>query len=96
MFVASIAHDLKNPLQSILNVVELLNNHLNGQTESKRLVEKISMSAAEIINQSDNLMEFSKLESGVTTLHIVKTSVGIMMRELQNEFELLEAQKNQS
>lgn len=90
LFVASIAHDLKSPLQSILNVVELLNNHLDGQAESKRLVEQISISAAEITNQSDNLMEFSKLESGVTTLNIVKTSVGIMMRELQNEFELLE------
>jgi signal transduction histidine kinase len=61
-----IAHDLRNPLGVILGFAELLNVELAASinSEQRGFIEQIGRSAESMLRSIDELLDFSRIESG--------------------------------
>ncbi len=65
-FLASVSHELRTPLNSIIGFSELLQEMAFGELNEKQLqyVEFIRSSGAHLLHLINNILEFSRLESG--------------------------------
>jgi signal transduction histidine kinase/CheY-like chemotaxis protein len=63
-FIAMLAHELRNPLAPIRNVVELLRQHTNGGPEVRRSREVIERQIAHLTRLVDDLLDVSRITRG--------------------------------
>jgi len=67
-FVATISHEIRTPLNAVLGMTDLLN--LTNLTQKQReYIQTIQSSGDMLISLIDNLLDFSRLESGDLELH---------------------------
>jgi len=64
MFVASISHDLKNPLNSLLGCLDLLKNSMNLTEKDKCYIATASYSGQIMTYLIGNIIDSSKIEAG--------------------------------
>lgn len=64
MFLASIAHDLKNPINSILGFIDQLKNSSNLNKEDKAHLNTASFACQIMHNLIKNIVDISKVENG--------------------------------
>jgi len=64
MFVASISHDLKNPINSILGSIDLLQTSQNLTDEDHKELLTVSYSCKILLYLIGNIIDVSKIESG--------------------------------
>lgn len=86
-FFNIIAHDLKNPFNSMLGYSELLINDYDSFTESERIeaIKEMNNSTKKLFNLVNNLLEWARSQSN--KLHINKVEVEITT-EIQNIIEV--------
>ncbi len=76
-FFKIIGHDLKNPLCTVISFTDMLENNFNVFSDSEKL-EYISLSkssAAHSLDMLDNLLEWTKSQSGIYSVNPVKTNI---------------------
>ncbi|MEI6050814.1 MAG: hybrid sensor histidine kinase/response regulator [Bacteroidota bacterium] len=68
-FFSIIAHDLRGPLGGFMRLTEMMADESISFTpdEKKELILNLSLSARNIFNLLDNLLEWSKMKRGITT-----------------------------
>ena len=93
-FFSIIAHDLRNPFHTFLNLTEIM--AYEGEelkvSEMLRLSRDLNNSAKNLFNLLTNLLEWSKLQQGILTFNSEK----IQLNELiQQHVELLKEQSSQ-
>ena len=85
--ITNVSHDIKTPLTSIINYVDLLNKQpLNNEVAAgylKILTEK----SWRLKNLIDDLVEASKASSGTLALHFERINVGELLKQAVGEFE---------
>ncbi|MDD7402836.1 MAG: HAMP domain-containing sensor histidine kinase [Butyribacter sp.] len=85
--IANVSHDIKTPLTSVINYIDLLKRlHLQDETAQKyvAVLERKSLRLKTLI---DDLVEASKASSGVTELEIHKLNFNELVRQTNAEFE---------
>ncbi len=86
-FLANISHEIRTPMNGILGFSELLKKpDLSGEEHSE-YVDLIHKSGKRMLSLINDLIDISRIEAGETTLHIHKTSVNQLMRELAQFFK---------
>jgi signal transduction histidine kinase len=84
-FLAALSHELRTPLTSILLWSDmLLNKPLSGET-SRRGIETIDLCARHEARLVDNVLEMSRLITGVTTLDRTEVDFGELVGEAVTE-----------
>lgn len=80
-FVATVSHEFRNPLTSIVMAAELLLDGRQGRLnrEARLLLKAIREDAQRLIQLVDNLLEFSKMEYSELKLELVAVSVAKMV-----------------
>ena len=82
-FFSIIAHDLRTPLKGFMDLTSLLLTEINriSVTEIKELTNAMSVSSGNIYNLLENLLSWSKIQTGKITNHpsILELSSVIMM-----------------
>lgn len=74
-FFANISHELRTPLTLIISPVEsVLRNHTPGKVDESFL-HKLYNNAGRLLSLINNLLDFSKMESGRMALHPVRTDI---------------------
>jgi two-component system CheB/CheR fusion protein len=66
-FLATLAHELRNPLAPISNAVQLLRRP-DGRRKADRLIEMVGRQVHQIVKLVDDLMEISRITSGKIAL----------------------------
>lgn len=85
--ITNVSHDIKTPLTSIINYVDLLNKQpLNNET-AKGYLDILTEKSWRLKNLIDDLVEASKASSGTLALHFERINVGELLKQAAGEFE---------
>lgn len=89
MFVASVSHDLKNPLNALMGCIDIVKNS-DGLSEADKKHLKIAVCSGKILNYLiGNILDLSKIEAGKFDINRLPMSIFEEMRKiLKIEVEL--------
>lgn len=92
-FLASISHEFKTPLNSIIGFAELLAEHFQG-TESEKYLNNITKSSAYLMKLIQNVLDYTKDEYGVIELKPEKFRAKEVIEDIIWSFEEIRKEKN--
>ncbi len=94
--ITNVSHDIKTPLTSIINYVDLLKRLKLEEEPAKTYIEVLDSKAKRLKQLTDDLVEASKISSGNIELKKEKINLTELMNQAIGEFsEKLEEQKLQ-
>ncbi len=91
-FLANMSHEIRTPMNGIMGFTELLKSHNYSAEEQKQFIEIIQQSGERMLTTINNIIEVSKIETGVETIQISEINPEKTVSELFHFFEL-EARK---
>ena len=76
-FSAMIAHDLRSPLSTVINITEMMGNGLLGDLndDQKHWIDRIKNNATSLVGLVSDFLDVSKLESG--RIELVRTPIDV-------------------
>lgn len=95
-FFSIIAHDLRSPFNSFINLSKIIAEEVNEMTLSdiQRLATAMSKSASSLFELLENLLEWSRLQRGITQVQPENIDVAEKMDKLQTIFSETAKAKN--
>ena len=91
-FLANMSHEIRTPMNGIMGFTELLKSNDYSPDKQKRFIEIIQQSGERMLTTINNIIEISKIESGLESINISETNIEKIISELLQFFEL-EARK---
>lgn len=93
-FLANMSHEIRTPMNGILGFSELLKKpNLTGE-EQQHYIEIIEKSGVRMLNILNDIIDISKIESGLMEVDIKKFDVNKKLENLYNLFQLEAEAKN--
>ena len=90
--ITNVSHDIKTPLTSIVNYVDLLEKEDIQPEKAKEYVDVLNRQAARLKKLTEDLVEASKASSGSLPVHLAATDVNVLLSQLAGDYlEKLEA-----
>lgn len=90
--ITNVSHDLKTPLTSIINYIDLLEKLNLEDDEAKGYIEVLSRQSMRLKKLTEDLVEASKASTGNIEIELSRCDVGILISQTVGEFsERLEA-----
>jgi len=87
-FLANMSHEIRTPMNGILGFAELLKEPgLTGE-EQKEYIRIIEKSGARMLNTINDIVDISKIESGLMKLDIKEANVNEQIEYIYNFFKL--------
>ncbi len=93
-FLASISHELKTPLNSIIGLTEIIINKSDLTDKDKERLEVIQRSGKRLIELINNLLDYSQIESGKLKPEFSEFSLNEFVNDIVFEIEPLVIKKN--
>lgn len=91
-FLANMSHEIRTPMNGILGFTDLLRSQSYSPDEQKKFIDIIKKSGDRMLATINNIIEISKIESGVEKLQITETNIEKIVNELY-QFFVSEAEK---
>ena len=85
--IAALAHDIKTPLTSIINYVNLLKQENFEDPRLKRYLEVLDAKSQRLKTLTEDVVEASKVSSGNITLEFMNINLVEMIQQTSGEFE---------
>lgn len=85
--IANVSHDLKTPLTSIVNYVDLLKNRPVEDETAKEYIEVLDRQAARLKQLIEDLVEATKASNGCISAEIGTVGVGEILSQAVTEYE---------
>lgn len=85
--ITNVSHDIKTPLTSIINYVDLLNKLPLDNETAVGYLNILTEKSWRLKNLIDDLVEASKASSGTLTLHFERLNVGELLKQAIGEFK---------
>jgi signal transduction histidine kinase len=73
-FVANISHEIRTPISGVVSLAELLSMEPDMPTQAKEVATQVFQSSCRLLNVLNELLDFSKLESGKVTSETIEFS----------------------
>ena len=90
--ITNVSHDIKTPLTSIVNYVDLLEKEDIQPEKAKEYVDVLHRQSARLKKLTEDLVEASKASSGTLPVHLARTDVNVLLSQLAGDYlEKLEA-----
>ncbi|GAA6623148.1 response regulator [Scytonema sp. NUACC26] len=87
LFIANMSHELRSPLNAILGFSRLIQRTPNLSVENLENANIIIRSGEHLLSLINQVLDFSKLESGRTTLNEKNFDLYCLLDELENMFQ---------
>ena len=84
--ITNVSHDIKTPLTSIINYVDILKRHDIKDDEVRSYIEILDRKSARLKQLVDDLVESSKISSGNITLDLQSIDLCQMVQQMNGEF----------
>lgn len=91
-FLARMSHEIRTPMNGVLGMIELLNNTPLANTQ-KRYAQTIHQSADSLLEIINDVLDFSKIESGKMQLESICFDLNSFLSDLIRSIESLAHQK---
>ena len=85
--ITNVSHDIKTPLTSIINYVDLLKKEEIDNSKIKEYIEILDSKSQRLKKLTEDLVEASKASSGNVKLNIEKINIGELIKQTTGEFE---------
>lgn len=85
--ITNVSHDIKTPLTSIINYVDLLKKEGISEQEMNDYLEVLDRQSARLKKLIEDLMEASKASTGNLTVNLEQCDVNILLTQTLGEFE---------
>jgi|GEM_PF-3361489 PAS domain S-box len=93
-FLANMSHEIRTPLNGILGFANLLNEEVTENSNVKQYSKYIIESGNRLLILLNNILDVSKIESGVENLNLGECSPAGVVREVYNFFLVQANDKN--
>lgn len=89
-FFSIIAHDLRNPLGSFISTSEVLQTYFNKMTDHEKheMISILHSSGKHLYELLNNLLTWSRAQTGKITLHIANLNLSILITSVLNLVKL--------
>ena len=84
--ITNVSHDIKTPLTSIVNYVDLLGKEELESERAREYVEVLQRQSARLKKLLDDLIEASKASSGTLTVEREKLDLGVLLDQCAGEY----------
>ncbi len=88
-----VAHDLKNPIQSILSSAKLINSNKNESLFVDEMLDNIKEQSKRMVNLVNMLLDYRAIEEGKIKLNISEFTTGKIISKLLNNVGVLAINK---
>lgn len=85
--ITNVSHDIKTPLTSIINYVDLLKREDIKNDKAKEYIEILEAKSHRLKRLTEDLVEASKASSGNVKLNLEKINIGELINQTTGEFE---------
>lgn len=85
--ITNVSHDIKTPLTSIINYVDLLGKEELDNENAKEYLEVLARQSNRLKKLIEDLMEASKASTGNLTVNLERLEAGVSMTQTVGEFE---------
>ena len=85
--ITNVSHDIKTPLTSIINYVDLLEKEDLQNPHAEEYLEVLHRQSARLKKLIEDLMEASKASTGALSVNFEDCEVGVMLTQAAGEFE---------
>lgn len=85
--ITNVSHDIKTPLTSIINYVDLLEKEEIENETAKEYVSVLSRQSARLKKLIDDLLEASKASTGNISVNLIKFELGILLSQALGEYD---------
>lgn len=85
--ITNVSHDIKTPLTSIINYIELIKNELPAEGTVAEYAETLSKKSWRLKALIDDLVEASKASSGTIKLEPIRFNASELLRQAVGDFE---------
>jgi two-component system chemotaxis sensor kinase CheA len=92
-FLASMSHELKTPLNSIIGLSELTEKDSSAQQKTKDRVRIVLRNSKKLLSMINNILEFSKIESGKYELSEQNFLLSELLADIYTSSEILSGEK---
>lgn len=93
--ITNVSHDLKTPLTSICNYVDLMSQlETLAPQEAREYLGVLQLQSARLKKLTEDLIEASKASSGVIPVHLAPTNLVELLRQATGEYDQRLAQGN--
>lgn len=84
-FLAKVSHEIRNPMNVILGMAELLHlTHLNN--EQKSYISNLRVAGKKLLHVINDILDFSKIESGLLTLENIDFYISDTVKSIKESF----------
>ena len=84
--ITNVSHDIKTPLTSIVNYVDLLEKEDIRPEKAKEYVDVLNRQSARLKKLTEDLVEASKASSGSLPVHLAPTDVNVLLSQLAGNY----------
>ncbi len=84
--ITNVSHDIKTPLTSIINYVDLLSREEPENEKTKEYVEVLQRQSARLKKLTDDLVEASKASTGNLPVAAEKLELGVLLDQTAGEY----------
>jgi len=92
-FVANISHEIRTPINGIIGMSTLL-KQLHLSTEQLECLNVIIDSSAILLSIINNVLDFSKIDSGLMTVNIIPLDIKNLLHTIVKIFDVQVSKKN--
>lgn len=85
--ITNVSHDIKTPLTSIINYVDLLEKEKIENETAKEYIDVLSRQSIRLKKLIDDLLEASKASTGNINVNLLKFELGILLSQALGEYE---------
>ncbi len=85
--ITNVSHDIKTPLTSIVNYVDLLKKEPIDNPKAQEYLEVLDRQSKRLKKLTEDLVEASKASSGVMPVDCQPTNVNVLLSQLEGEYE---------
>lgn len=85
--ITNVSHDIKTPLTSIINYVDLLDKECRNDDVTAEYIDVLERQSARLKKLIEDLIEASKASSGSLPVHLERLEAGVFLVQTVGEFE---------
>lgn len=92
-FLANVSHEIRTPMNGIIGFSQLLSLEKVSSKTRKKYIEHITDSGETLLKIIDDIIDFSKIESGTIDIYYEKTEIASLIDDIYDYYKL-NIQKN--
>ena len=85
--ITNVSHDIKTPLTSIINYVDLLSKRKTEDSEIREYIDVLERQSNRLKKLTDDLVDASKASTGNVRMEMAPCKVGILMSQMMAEYK---------